>query len=389
MSKETFSLRNARVVCSDRLIQAGALQISNGRIARVGEAKDAIEITSNDIDLNGLTLFPGFIDVHIHGAVGVDTIAAGADDLLSVSDYLNRCGVTAWLPTLVPASETEYKQSLNSIASAMKQQAEGAARVLGVHYEGPFVSLFQCGALHREHFRSFTGTADLDSLPRLSDPGAIHMMTLAPEVEGGIDLIRELASRGWITSIGHTRADAELLDKAYEAGARHMTHFMNAMPQLHHRMPGPVGWGLARNDVTCDVIADGVHLDPQVLKLLTRIKTPKLLTLISDAIAAAGQGDGDYQIWGETISVVEGRTRNAQGSIAGSVITMLEAVRMMLSLGVSEVEVARMAATNPARLLRIDGDCGSIEAGKRADLVALDHDGHVRFTMVSGKGLWT
>lgn len=389
MSNETFSLRNARVVCGDRLIQDGALQISSGRIVRVGEAKEAFEITGDDIDLKGLTLFPGFIDVHIHGAIGVDTIAAGVDDLLRVSDYLKRCGVTAWLPTLVPSSVSEYQHSLNSIASVMKQQPEGTARVLGVHYEGPFVSLFQCGALHGEHFRSFTSTADLDSLPCLPDPSAIHMMTLAPEIEGGIELITELMSRGWIPSIGHTRADAEVLDKAYAAGARHMTHFMNAMPQLHHRKPGPVGWGLARNDVTCDVIADGVHLDPLMLKLLTRVKTPKLLTLISDAIAAAGQGDGDYQIWGETISVVEGRTRNEQGSIAGSVITMLDAVRMMLSLGVSEVEVARMAATNPARLLRIDDDCGSIEEGKRADLVGLDRDRNVRFSMVDGKGLWS
>jgi N-acetylglucosamine-6-phosphate deacetylase len=168
-----------------------------------------------------------------------------------------------------------------------------------------------------------------------------------------------------------------------------MTHFMNAMPQLHHRRPGPVGWGLSRGDVTCDIIADGVHLDPFVLRLLAQIKSPKLLTLISDSIAASGSGDGEYEIWGEKISVHDGRTQNSHGSIAGSVITMLDAVRMMRSLGVSEVDVAQMASTNPARLLRLDQDCGSIEEGKRADLVALDEDGKVRFTMVSGKGLWS
>lgn len=383
-SQDSVAIVNARLVLPDRVIDQGTLLVEDGRIDQILDRGTERVAT---FDLTGLTLWPGFIDVHIHGAVGVDTIAAGAEDLRRVSDYLSRCGVTAWLPTLVPASESEYTHALDSIASVMKQQSDGAARVLGVHYEGPFVSLLQCGALHREHFRSFTGTADLNSLPCLPGPGAIHMMTLAPEIEGGIDLIRELARRGWITSIGHTRADGELLDKAYEAGARHLTHFMNAMPQLHHRKPGPVGWGLARNDVTCDLIADGVHLDPLVLKLLTRVKTPMLLTLISDAIAAAGQGDGDYQIWGETISVVEGRTRNAQGSIAGSVITMLDAARLMLSLGVSEVDVARMAAGNPARLLRIDDDCGSIEEGKRADLVGLDQDGKVRFTMVNGQGV--
>jgi N-acetylglucosamine-6-phosphate deacetylase len=209
------------------------------------------------------------------------------------------------------------------------------------------------------------------------------MTTLAPEV-GGIALVRELVKRGWVVSIGHTRASIQVLDQALAAGARHMTHFMNAMPPLHHRAPGPVGWGLVRDDVTIDVIADGVHLDRLVLKLLVKTKGADGITLISDAIAAAGRGDGEYQIWGETISVKDGRTSNHSGSIAGSVITMLDAVRLMLSLGVAEFDVARMAAGNPARLLRLDGDRGSIEEGKRADLVVLDGEGKVHLTMVGG-----
>jgi len=293
------------------------------------------------------------------------------------------------VPTLVPSAAADYELAINSIGEAMARTERGVSRILGVHYEGPFVSSFQCGALHTNHFRTFTSKLELDSLPTLALPDAVHMMTLAPEIEGGVDLIRELTDRGWTTSIGHTRADPELLNEAHQAGARHMTHFMNAMPQLHHRTPGPVGWGLSRNDVTCDIIADGVHLDPFVLRLLAQIKSPRLLTLISDSIAASGSGDGEYEIWGEKISVRDGRTQNSHGSIAGSVITMLDAVRMMRSLGVSEVDVAQMAATNPARLLRLDHDCGSIEEGKRADLVALDEEGKVRFTMVGGKGLWS
>jgi N-acetylglucosamine-6-phosphate deacetylase len=164
-----------------------------------------------------------------------------------------------------------------------------------------------------------------------------------------------------------------------------MTHFMNAMAPLHHRSPGPIGWGLSRDDVTCDIIADGVHLDPLILKLLVKVKGTRRLSLISDAIAAAGKGDGEYQIWGETISVKDGRTSNSAGSIAGSVISMLDAVKMMRSLGVCDVAIAQMAATNPARLLRIDGECGSIEEGKRADLVAIDEDGNVKLTIVGGE----
>ncbi|HEX3145280.1 MAG TPA: amidohydrolase family protein [Pyrinomonadaceae bacterium] len=194
-----------------------------------------------------------------------------------------------------------------------------------------------------------------------------------------------MTKRGWIVSLGHTRADVDTLELALAAGARHMTHFMNAMAPLHHRSPGPVGWGLMNDEVTCDLIADGIHLTPAIIKLILRNKTSARVSLISDSIAAAGRGDGEYEIWGETITVKNGRTQNAQGSIAGSVITMLDAVRLMLSLGFSEPQVSQMSSTNPARLLRIDADCGSIEAGKRADLVALDDKGEVRLAIVSGQ----
>src|SRR5262249_55485290 len=145
------------------------------------------------------------------------------------------------------------------------------------------------------------------------------------------------------------------------------------------------GWGLIHDEVTCDVIADGIHIDRDILKLIVRNKTPERVSLISDAIAATGKGDGNYQVWGEPIRVKNGRTQNSRGSIAGSVITMLDAVRLMLTLGFSEVEVAQMSSLNPARLLGIGQDCGSIEAGKRADLVALDDENNVRLTMVGGQ----
>jgi N-acetylglucosamine-6-phosphate deacetylase len=211
------------------------------------------------------------------------------------------------------------------------------------------------------------------------------MMTMAPEIDGGIELIKELTKWGWIVSIGHTRAGADVLDQALAAGARHMTHFMNAMTPLHHRAPGPIGWGLMNDEVTCDLIADGIHIDPLILRLILRNKTSERVSLISDAIAAAGMGDGEYEIWGEQIAVQHGRTQNAQGNIAGSVITMLDALRLMSKLGFSETELARISSLNPARLLGIHQDCGSIEEGKRADVAGLDENGNVRLTVIGGE----
>jgi N-acetylglucosamine-6-phosphate deacetylase len=392
-------LRNARIILPERVASASSLLIEDGRIARIFESEtEQLPEVESTLDLEGITLFPGFIDIHIHGASGVDAMAATPDELVRISEFLARNGVTAWMPTLVPASAAEYQHSVRAIEQAMAQtsvcddrapsdhrlKSVPLARVLGVHYEGPFVNSEQCGALHREHFRTFRSAADLDSLPTIRNKGAIHLMTLAPEIEGGIELIKELRRRRWIVSIGHTRAAVEILDRALEAGARHMTHFMNAMTPLHHRAPGPVGWGLIHDDVTCDLIADGVHLDPSILKLILRSKTSARISLISDAVAPTGLGDGEFQIWGEAIQVRNGRTQNSRGSIAGSVITMLDAVRMMLSLGASELDAARMASTNPARLLGIDDDCGSIQEGKRADLVALDQAGNIRLTAVEG-----
>lgn len=352
--------------------------VDSGLIAAIADVSPSIP-EATILDLSELVLLPGFIDVHIHGAAGLDVMDATPAELRGLSEYLASQGVTGWLPTFVPASDQQYA----SAVAAVSQSAEHAgAQVLGVHYEGPFVNTAQCGALHTDYFKTYSSPEDLDTLP-LPENG-VRMITLAPEVSGGIELVRELKTRGWVISIGHTRAAVEVLDQALAAGAHHMTHFMNAMSSLHHRNPGPIGWGLSHDNVTFDLIADGIHLDPLMLKLLVKIKGARGISLISDAIAAAGKGDGDYRIWGETISVKNGRTSNAAGSIAGSVITMLDAVRMMHSLGISYPDLAHLASTNAARLLGLSNSRGSIEPGKRADLVALDASGNVRLTLISG-----
>jgi N-acetylglucosamine-6-phosphate deacetylase len=376
-------LTNCAVVLPGEKLEQASVLIEEGKIAAVTQG----EASAADVrDLSGATLYPGFIDIHLHGAAGFDVMAADAAGILEIASFIARRGVTAWLPTFVPDAEENYRRAIGAIDEFMGAQGEEAiAQALGVHYEGPFVSEKQCGALHGEHFREFSTGEELSSLPRLSSDNAKHLMTVAPEVSGGIELIKKLCADGWVVSLGHTRAEVETLDAALAAGARHMTHFFNAMSGLHHRDVGAVGWGLQHDDVTCDVIADGIHVNPAVLKVLYQAKTSGLISLISDSILPTGKPDGDYEVWGERISIKNGRTSNRHGSIAGSVITVLDAVRTMLSLGIPEWEVARMASLNPARILSMDAERGTIEPGKRADLVALDAGGHAVMTMIGGR----
>jgi N-acetylglucosamine-6-phosphate deacetylase len=377
--------KSAKAVLPNEELENASIVISDGMISQINAGANDF---ARPIDLQGAQLFPGFIDVHNHGAIGVDANDADANALHKVSKFLAANGVTAWLPSLVPDSSENYQKAIRAIDELMQTQdgrEAAAARVVGVHYEGPFVSEKQCGALRVEYFRNFQNGDELADLPKLKTPGAVHLITLAPEVAGGIRLIEKLRADDWIVSIGHTRADVETLDKALTVGARHLTHFFNAMSGLHHRDVGVAGWGLARNDVTFDIIADGVHVHPTILRFAAETKTPTKTVLISDSVAPTGLGDGDFEIWGERISVVEGKTQNARGSIAGSVITMREAVNKMLSLGFSADEVSGMASANPARLLGLEKEMGSIEIGKRADLTAIDEAGNVVLTIVGGR----
>ena len=358
-----------------------SIAIESGRIRALDAA---VAPDDNDVDLGGVTVSPGFIDFHIHGAVGVDVNEADIDGLIAIASFLARRGVTAWVPTLVPDSDETYRRVIGEIDQLMEvQEGRPVAQAVGVHYEGAFANEKMCGALRPEYFKSSDQwSAAGGQLPRLKN--GVHMTTLAPEIAGGIGLVEALKTEGWVVSIGHTRADVQTLDAAFAAGARHMTHFYNAMTGIHHRDVGVAGWGLAKADLTFDIIADGVHVHPKMLELAVRVKSTDRVSLISDSVAPTGLGDGAYDLWGEKITVRDGRTRNERGSIAGSVITMHDAFLQMVSLGFSFEQAEKMAAGNPARLLGIEDLRGSIGVGKRADLVGLDDNGLIRFVMVGG-----
>ena len=238
-------ITNAVIADSGSERPDGWVLVEEGRIAAVGHGE--LDETAIDVfDAAGGTLFPGFVDVHCHGAVGVDVNTADADGLIAVGvsrkERRNR-----WLPTLVPDSDGNYARILGEIERVMAIQAEmPIARIAGVHYEGVFANEKMCGALRPEFFKRFTGS-EVAELPRLAN--GVHMTTLAPEVEGGVELVRELTAAGWVVSIGHTRADVATLDASFEACGRHLTHFFNAMTGIHHREVGVAGWALTRR--TC------------------------------------------------------------------------------------------------------------------------------------------
>lgn len=251
----------------------------------------------------------------------------------------------------------DLKPLVARLAAWMRSRREGDGRgaiPLGIHFEGPFVSPARTGALHPTNL--LDGKDDravgvfFDAIAWF--PGR-PVVTLAPEIPGGVDLVREFSRRGFLVAIGHTEADARTLDRAVEAGARHMTHFGNAMKPLHHRDVGPIGWGLANDAVTVDVIADLHHLSADMLRLVFKVKGPDRVVLISDAVPAAGLPDGAYPVWGETLTLRDGAVRNASGNLAGSAATLDQCVDRLASSGISRETALRCAGGVPHRLLAL------------------------------------
>ena len=374
-------LKNANIVSANETVENISLLIENGKVSKITK----VEINSESaIDFSNCTIYAGFIDIHNHGAIGVDVNEANADDLREVGKFLASKGVTAWLPTFVPDADENYRKVIAAIDEVMETQAnEPFAQIVGVHYEGVFANEKMCGALRPEFFKNFKNGDEISELPKLKN--GVHLMTLAPEIENGIELIKELNKQNWIVSIGHTNANFEILEAAFEAGAKQITHLFNAMTGVHHRDIGVAGWALTKKEVSCELIADGVHVAPPMLKFAVDCKSAANIMLVSDSIAPTGLGDGIYEIWNDKIAVENGKTKNERGGIAGSVITMLDAVKMYRSLDFSETEVSQMASTNQAKLLGIKKSHGSIETGKRADLVVLDERQNVKLTLIGGK----
>jgi N-acetylglucosamine-6-phosphate deacetylase len=357
--------------------------VSAGRVASIdlrGPGSGSGSGSADVVDLGRAWLAPGFIDTHVHGGGGAQFNTSDVDEVLAAAAFHGSHGTTGMLATTVTASVPELCACLGAISACV-----GRSGILGAHLEGPVLSARFPGAMDPALFL-MPDAADVARLLEAGD-GSVRMMTVAPELPGGIDLVRTLVGSGVVASLGHTDADLSIALAAIGAGASAATHVFNAMRPLHHRDPGVTGAVLDSPQVSCELICDGVHVDPVTLRLAFRAKGAAGVRLVTDAMAAAGMPDGSYALGSTGVVVSGGRATVAESdAIAGSTLTMDAAVwNAVRYLGVGVPDAVLMASGNPARLLRIDDRKGTIAAGMDADLVVLDDDLAVRRTMIGGE----
>lgn len=349
----------------DGTLVPGDVEVADGRIAAVGLGGSGTGIAA-----------PGFVDLHVHGFAGVDFSTADAAAYRRAGEALLTTGVTAFQPTFITAPEEELVASLREVP-----RGNVGARVLGCHLEGPFISPARLG-MHPAAARRDPDGALLD---RLLAAGPVTHVTLAPELDGALELIEVLVARGIVVSCGHTDATAAQAHEAFDRGATHVTHLFNAMRPFAHRDPGIAGAALAREDVTVELILDGNHVADDAARVAWRAATGRV-ALVSDALAAAGVGDGHWRLGAVEVDVRGGVARRADGVLAGSTLTMPEAIRDLVRLGATREQAIDAATRVPARVAR-RADVGVLSVGGPADVVVLDDALEVRRVLVAGEEL--
>jgi N-acetylglucosamine-6-phosphate deacetylase len=367
----------------------GWLWHKDGTIAAIGGPEEPVPAEAahaTRIDGKGGWLLPGFIDVHVHGGAGHDFMETDAEKWETIARFHAGYGTTGLLATTVTATKAELDAVLETAGRCLEAGfSRPAARLLGVHFEGPFINVKRKGAQNPAAIVPPQPAWLEDWTSRF--PGIIRMLTLAPETEGALDFIEMLVKRGIVASCGHTDANWSVIKQAADRGLRQAVHTYNAMSPLHHREPGTLGAVLTDDRIMAEVIADGEHVHPAAIELLVRAKGISRVTLITDAIAAAGMPDGEYELGGLPV-IMRGGTARLKGgdTLAGSTLTMIDAFRFMVrKVGVSVADASRMASQNPARQFGIDGETGSLKAGLRADVLLLDEALRLERVWVGGE----
>src|SRR5215469_7271976 len=366
------------------------LVLEDGLISEISSrASHASPANAHIVDFGDGALAPGFLDIHIHGGAGLDVMRASTAELPRLGQFLTSHGVTGYFATTVAAPLDATCTALERLADAIEQKSDYAesaivARPLGIHLEGPFLSHKRRGVHPPEYLLEPT----VPIVERLwqAARGHVRMITIAPEIPGAMEVIAEASRRNVCVSIGHSDAELPVAQDAIKAGARHATHTFNAMRPLDHRNPGILGEVLSDDTITADIIADGIHVSPEVVKLFLQAKGPERAVLITDAMSATGMPEGRYQLGPIEVDVKDGKCTSG-GSLAGSVLTMDRAVRNVTQFSSWGLRSAVRAATlNPANAVRMSQDLGTLTAGRRADFTVLSPAGEVMKTIVGGQG---
>ncbi|KOS67905.1 N-acetylglucosamine-6-phosphate deacetylase [Lysinibacillus contaminans] len=377
----TFLILNGTIVNHDQVPFDGDVFIENGRIKRVGKALTVVADQVINAKGKGWLLFPGYIDMHIHGSSGNDAMDATDDALHNLAHSLVKEGVTSFLATTMTQAGSAIEKALANIA--LYENDENEAELLGVHVEGPYISSLRAGAQPIEYIK-LPSIKQFNRWQELSGE-RIKQITIAPEIEGGFEFIEELSKQGIVVSIGHSDATTEEVEKAVQLGAKQATHLFNQMRPFHHREPGVVGSVLVEDNVKVEVIVDFVHSHPKAVELAYRSKGASGLILITDAMRAKGLSYGEYDLGGQTVSVTKTGAHLSSGALAGSVLTMELAVKNMQTVtNCSLQELVAMSSTNAAEQLQL-ATKGCIAEGYDADFVILDQQLNVQKTICRGK----
>ncbi|MGB6371221.1 MAG: N-acetylglucosamine-6-phosphate deacetylase [Atribacterota bacterium] len=377
---------NGTIITPFQLISGKAIIVEKGKIREIVNKEELSTATLKEVEvIEGKDKFvvPGYIDIHVHGGGGSDIMDGDYEAINQIAIAHSHFGTTSFLPTIMTMSKDKIIRSLRSICEAAKKGTAGA-EILGIHMEGPYINPKKKGAQKEEDIKKISLEEFLEF--NQASGNLIRLVTIAPEMPGAIGLIKYLYKQGIIASVGHSNATYVQTQAGIQAGLSHVTHTFNAMRKLHHREPGVVGAALTSPELTVEVIADGIHIHPIVLKILTKIKEGEKIVLITDAMRAAGLKDGTYDLGGQEVIVAKGQARLKDGTLAGSVLTMDKAVRNLVTkVEVSLMKAVQMASFNPAKCLGIDDKKGSLEPGKDADIVILNKNLETELTIVAGK----
>lgn len=377
----TLIIEAGRVLAAEGDLVPGHVVVGHGRITAVREGlaeTSAAAGAARHSALEGI-LVPGFLDLQVNGAAGIDFLDVRApEDLLPAARHLARTGVTAFLPTLITAAPDVIRRVLRTIGQA----AALRPRILGVHLEGPFLNAAYAGA----HNPALLQPPDREMLRALLDgfDGLVRLVTLAPELSGADALIDDLRRAGIFVAAGHTDAGFEAARRAFDRGVSLVTHLFNAMRPFHHRDPGIIGAALEDTRVAASLIMDGIHVHPAAAQLALRTLGSDRAVLVTDAIAAAGAPPGTYRLGGREVTHDGAVPRLADGTFAGSILTMDRAIATVVALGWPLREAVRMATETPAQVLGCPSQA-RLASGAQADLVVLDREMHVQMTVCGGE----